>query len=115
MIRSRNLFHNNIRSGKFCAFTAAVAPLLPGASAARADTPLKPDEGKFILNLQEAEIGSDTFTIKAEGRVALSLGDRKIETDVDGRILLWSVPGQKLTEVRGRFEGVFSYNLSHLS
>lgn len=96
MIRSRNLSFNNIRSGKFCAVTAAIALLLPGASAVRADTPLKPDEGKFIINLQEAEIGSDTFTIKAkgeaEGRVTLNLGGQKIDTHnistvSDGRLV----------------------------
>jgi uncharacterized protein len=51
---------------------------------ARADSPVKPDEGKFIITLQEAELGSDSFTIKANGeaesRTSVTLGSQKVET-----------------------------------
>src|SRR5262249_13016035 len=66
------------------ALASLVALLLVlAAGTARADTPVKPDEGKFVILLQEAEIGTDTFTIKANGeaecRATVNLAGQKLE------------------------------------
>ena len=44
-----------------------IAAILIAGPAAHADTPVKPEEGKFIMLIQEEEIGTATFTIKADG------------------------------------------------
>src|SRR5579862_5222458 len=75
------------------AFTVLIAL---SASAAHADRPILPDKGKFIVILQEAELGADTFTIDAsgniDGKVDLTLAGQKIKLHnltriKDGRIV----------------------------
>jgi putative CocE/NonD family hydrolase len=64
--------------------------------AARADRAIPPDSGKFIVILQEAELGGETFTIDANGnfdsKVELTLVGNKIKLHnltrmKDGRIV----------------------------
>ncbi len=66
----------------FAAATLSLLTLL-SPSSAHADTPMKPDQGKFLLILQEAEIGTDTFTISASGVadsvIVVNLGGRKTD------------------------------------
>src|SRR3954470_17544062 len=81
MSRLRTLSYHSMR-----ALLACFAAILVVSSAvlAHADTPVKPDEGKFVILLQEAEIGTDTFTIKANGeaecRASVNLAGQKLES-----------------------------------
>lgn len=54
-----------------------------GSAIARADTPVAPDEGKFVLLLQESDLGNETFKTSANGETefnnVITLGGQKIE------------------------------------
>jgi putative CocE/NonD family hydrolase len=71
----------------------------------RADTPVKPDEGKFIITVQEAEIGVDAFSITTngvvDGRSSVNLGGHKLEAH------------NVTTIVNGRTQSIFTEAVGH--
>jgi len=66
-------------AGPACAIFAAIGFSAPPA---RADGSVKPDQGKFIVTIQDADAGTDSFTIKADGSAesmaSIDLGGRKL-------------------------------------
>ncbi|HLK59922.1 MAG TPA: CocE/NonD family hydrolase [Chthonomonadaceae bacterium] len=66
---------------------ALTGTLLCAALRAPADTPIKPDSGKFVITVQEAPFGNETFKIAADGSstsdTAISFGGRNVKLHSD--------------------------------
>ena len=74
---------NKVLKREYAALLICVLGCLITCRPVRADTQVKPDQGRFALVIQEAEIGSDTFTIKANGdcqsTVSVTLGGESVK------------------------------------
>src|SRR5580658_7439476 len=69
-----------VKAAKLCMLLLGCLIAMDAAEAS-ADMAVKPDSGKFVLTVQDAEIGTDLFTIKADGEcegiMSINLGGNK--------------------------------------
>lgn len=110
-----------MRSRRFSGWMLGMGILCLGSGSVRADRPIKPDSGKFLLTINGSEVGTDTFSITADGGskgdVKLSVGQTKVTISslvkaVKNRlteITTTAEPGGKFTltlnGTKGKFRG----------